>query len=62
MTKNHIDPLLSSTEVCAELGIKRSTLSHWIDSGRITPTQQLPGKTGAYLFTKAAVERARVSA
>lgn len=49
--------LLSSAEVCAEVGIDRSTLSRWIKDGTAKPVMQLPGKTGAYLFEPAEVAR-----
>lgn len=49
--------LVASVEVCAKVGIDRSTLSRWIKDGSAVPTMRLPGKTGAYLFTPAEVAR-----
>ena len=49
--------LLPSATVCERLLIDRSTLSRWVAAGRITPTMQLPGRTGAMLFDPKDVER-----
>jgi predicted DNA-binding transcriptional regulator AlpA len=49
--------LRSSSEVCEAVGIDRSTLSRWIKDGTATPAMQLPGATGAYLFTPAELGR-----
>jgi predicted site-specific integrase-resolvase len=49
--------LRSSGEACAVIGIDRSTLSRWIKDGTARPAMQLPGKTGAYLFTPAEIKR-----
>lgn len=43
--------LLPSVEVCERLNIDRSTLSRWVQIGRITPAMRLPGKTGSMLFS-----------
>lgn len=53
------DDALASIEVCAELGIDRSTLSRWVAAGRITPSYRLPGPKGAFLFSRDEVERVR---
>lgn len=47
---------IGSTEACALLSIDKSTLSRWVAAGKLTPVAQLPGKTGAFLFDRAAVE------
>lgn len=52
-------PLLSSAEVCDRLQIERSTLSRWVNAGRIEPAQKLPGIRGAYLFTEQSVDTLR---
>jgi excisionase family DNA binding protein len=52
-------PLMGSAEVCNVLGVDRSTLTRWIASGRIKPVQKLPGKSGAFIFTPAEVQRVR---
>lgn len=49
--------LLSTVEACERIGIDRSTLSRWIKFGEAEPAMRLPGKTGAYLFTVAEVDR-----
>lgn len=49
--------LRSSSETCEAIGIDRSTLSRWIKDGTARPAMQLPGKTGAYLFTPDEVAR-----
>lgn len=57
----HMNPpdLLSTIEVCEVVGFDRSTLSRWIKDGTASPAMRLPGKTGAYLFTRAETERLR---
>ena len=51
------DELIGTAEAAAIIGVERSTLSHWIAKGRITPAMKLPGTTGALLFTRAEAER-----
>lgn len=51
--------LIGTAEAAQVIGVERSTLSHWIAKGRITPAQKLPGKTGVLLFTRNEVERVR---
>lgn len=62
MPNTQPETLLSSAEACELLNIDRSTLNRWVASGRIAPSQKLPGRTGAYLFTGSEVERARIEA
>lgn len=50
-------PLLRSEEVCATLGIDRSTLTRWVAAGKASPAMKLPGPRGAYLFAPDEVER-----
>lgn len=50
--------LLGASEACERIGIDRSTLTRWIQAGRITAAQKLPGPKGVYLFEPAEVERA----
>lgn len=50
---------ISSAEVAARLGFDRATLTRWIQMGRITPAQKLPGKNGTYLFTEDEFERVK---
>ena len=59
---SHVQPpdLLTTSEALEVIGIQSpSTISRWVDSGRITPARKLTGKTGAYLFTRAEAERVR---
>lgn len=49
--------LRGSGEACERIGIDRSTLSRWVKDGTASPAMRLPGKTGAYLFTDAEIER-----
>lgn len=53
------DTTLTSATACSLLGIDRSTLTRWVQSGRVTPVFKLPGSTGAYLFDRDDVERLR---
>lgn len=48
--------LLTSVETAHMLGIDRSTLTRWVQSGRIAPAMKLPGKRGPALFSPEAVE------
>lgn len=48
--------LLTSAEVCERLGIDRSTLSRWVQVGRIQPAVKMPGIRGAFLFEPRAIE------
>jgi len=53
--------LIGSAEACGILGIDRSTLTRWVlaDPPRINALQKMPGKSGAYIFDAAEVERVR---
>lgn len=55
-------PPLTSAQVCSEFGCNRSTLTRWVDSGFITAAHQLPGSTGAFLFTAEEVARVKPEA
>jgi excisionase family DNA binding protein len=57
MPSPRVDPLLGSAEVCDALDIDRSTLSRWIKDGTAVPAMRLPGKTGAYLFSRDELDR-----
>lgn len=48
--------LLATVQVCERIGIDRSTLSRYVQLGRIKPAMRLPGRTGSMLFTPADVE------
>lgn len=51
--------LIPTVTVCEVVGIDRSTLSRYVQLGRITPAMKLPGKTGAMLFRPDDVEGLR---
>lgn len=36
-----------------------STISRYVADGKLTPSRKLPGKTGAYMFWRADIERLR---
>ncbi len=52
---------LGTVEACERIGIERSTMTRWVQLGRIAYAQKLPGPRGVYLFTEEEVERARVA-
>lgn len=49
--------LLGTTEVCRRLRIDKSTLTRWVDAGRIERAQKLPGRNGASLYEESEVVR-----
>ena len=49
--------LIGSADACDILGIDRSTLIRWVQLGKITPVQRLPGQTGAFLFARGDVDK-----
>lgn len=59
----HNDPteFLTSEQACAELGIDRSALHRRVRRGVIAATK-LNGLRGAYLFTRAEIERVKAAA
>ena len=50
---------ITTAEACAELGINRSTISRWVALGHISPTMKLPGRTGAFLFSRSEIARVK---
>lgn len=48
--------LMSSAEVAATLGCNVRTVTRMVPDGVLAPVQKMPGKTGAYLFDREAVE------
>ena len=50
------DELIGSAEACEILGFSLATLTRRVKSGAIDAVK-LPGVTGAYVFTRAEVER-----
>ena len=53
------DTLIGATEAAEILGVSRATVSRWVTEEKLQPAQKMPGETGAYLFRRAEVERAR---
>lgn len=53
------DTLLTSADACEALSIDRSTLSRWVQLGRIAPAMKAPGIRGAMFFTPDEVERVK---
>lgn len=49
--------LVGSAETCQILSVHPATLLRWIKAGRLTPAHKLPGDNGAYLFSRADVEK-----
>ena len=51
---------IASREALDILGYTHvSTIARYVAEGKLTPSRRLPGKTGAYLFWRADVERLR---
>lgn len=49
---------ITTAEACRRLGFKdRSSLTRYVAEGRIAPVMKLEGRTGAYLFDPAEVDR-----
>lgn len=53
----HDSELIGSREACRLLDIDKSTLSRWVESGRLPLVQKMPGANGAFVFSRATVER-----
>lgn len=51
------DTLIGSTESSRILDVDKATLSRWVSSGVITPVHKLPGRNGAYVFSRRDVEK-----
>jgi excisionase family DNA binding protein len=47
--------LIGAAEAAQILGLERSTLTRWIQRGRIQPLAQLDGARGAYVFDRSDV-------
>ena len=48
--------LIGSAEAAELLGVDRATLNRWVTSGRVQPAAQLPGRTGARMFSRTSIE------
>lgn len=53
------EDLIGTAEVIEQLDIDRSTLTRWVERGIAHPETKLPGRNGAYVFTRTEVERLR---
>lgn len=49
----------SAANVAAQLGVDRSTVTRWVESGYIRPAVQLVGERGAHGFSAEEIERVR---
>lgn len=52
-----ITDLLTTADVAERTGLTVYTISRLVREGKLTPAHQLPGATGARLFTEAEVAR-----
>lgn len=50
-------PYLSSAQACQRLGIDRSTLTRWVEAGKLKPVVKLRGIRGAYVFDAADIDQ-----
>ena len=50
---------LTAAEVADALQVHRKTVLRYVAARRLTPTQKLPGTTGAFLFRRQDVEALR---
>lgn len=48
--------VIGTSVACTILGVDRSTVIRWVQSGALQPVQKLGPGTGAYLFDREAVE------
>jgi excisionase family DNA binding protein len=58
---NDLIVFITASEAADRLGVDRSTLTRWVQAGRITPAYKAPGVRGAFLFDAAHVDSLRVS-
>lgn len=49
--------LIGTAEICRLLQCNPATVGRWVASGKLTPAHKLPGKNGAFLFTRADIEK-----
>lgn len=54
--------LITTAEACEILGgLHPSTVNRWVQLGRLTPAQKLPGARGAHLYVRSDIERLAAS-
>lgn len=51
-----MNELLTTADLAREKGVSPSAISQAVTAGRIAPAIKLPGKRGAFLFTREAVD------
>lgn len=51
------EPFIGSAEVCRLLRINQATVGRWVEAQKLVPIHKLPGKNGAYLFSRADVDK-----
>lgn len=51
-----MDDLIGTKTVAEMLGKSVDTINRWVKEGRITPTIEMPGETGARLYRRSDVE------
>lgn len=49
--------LIATREVANRLGVTVATVSRMVKRGDLPAVQKLPGRTGAYLFDRAEIEK-----
>ena len=49
--------LIGTAEAAEVIGVERSTLTRWVQLGRMTAAHKLPGRNGVVLFDRAEVDR-----
>lgn len=55
----NMSDLLTTAQAAEIVGKSVPTVNRWAAEGVLTPAHKLPGRTGAYLFERAEVERVR---
>jgi excisionase family DNA binding protein len=48
--------LVSTAQVAEQRRVTVKTVLRWVATGKLTPAVKMPGKTGAYLFTRESVD------
>jgi predicted site-specific integrase-resolvase len=51
------EPLIGAKDAADLLGVDPATVVRWVHAGRVTPITKAPGKTGAWLFSRAEIAR-----
>lgn len=46
----HRTDLIGTAEVAQRLGVDRSTITRWVNAGRLDPVMTVPGYRGNFLF------------